>query len=134
MLETSKSQNPLGHDRGSGALKPVLMFMTGVAVGGAAAALLTPHAGRDLRRQLRSGMRRWSDRARARSARTDGQEAQEPTQGPIEPAPTVHVEADVAALGPQAEPLSGDLPGSVGGLSGGALGETTSEEPTRRET
>lgn len=121
MLGMSKNETMLGRDRGSIALTPLLMFVTGAALGGAAAALLTPYAGRDLRRQIGSRLRRRPQRT-VEPPQLEASVAQPPVQPDrIIPVPE--------ALGANAsDVLAGDLPGSVGGLSAGAVGDQSERD------
>jgi hypothetical protein len=105
----------------SGAVRPTVMFMMGAAVGAASAWLFSRYSGPDLRQQLRSGVRSWGERIRGTLSRA-GQHAPEAhTRSLSGGDQRDSLRSSVGDGG--SDVLSGDLPGSVGGLSAGAMGE-----------
>lgn len=97
------------------------VFMTGAVAGGVAALLLTPQSGRDLRKRLRSAVQGWGERTRDRrigaatkTSRRRGDQSGQQLRS------KVGTEASRV--------LSGDLPGSVGGLSAGATPDLAGDD------
>lgn len=111
--------------RSMGVAPRVGWFVAGAAAGGAGALLFASYSERDLPKQIRSAAQNWRERAlrtldRTRAARR----APRPQDGGD------RSDTLPSKVGEASAVLSGDLPGSVGGLSAGAL-SSTEQKPTR---
>jgi gas vesicle protein len=113
--------------RGAAALPPTILFMTGAAVGAAATLFLARYSNPELRQQLRSGMQRLGERARGALSRAGERAAARRTTSRPDGDQSEQLRSSVGDRASHV--LSGDLPGSVGGLGAGATGELRGDTP-----